>query len=187
MPPVNPIRSETDSSHWRGDATGSSHCDLRFVQNHRRLRVWRKAHDLAIEVRRATRLFPRSGYGSLQSQTTRAAESIALTIVEGCGASTRKEFARYLDVSIKSTTELEEELELARDYGILKPMAWEALTAAAIDVRRMLCGLRAKVLASTERELHAGREHRTGQRPHGKRTDLDSPGGFPERSSGEQP
>ena len=89
------------------------------MQDHRRLRVWQRAHALAIEIRAVTRRFPRSGYGSLQSQMVRAAESVVLNIVEGCGTSSAKEFARFLDVSIKSTSELEAQLELAKDYGVL--------------------------------------------------------------------
>ena len=118
------------------------------MQDQRRLRVWKKAHALAIEVRRATRVFPRTGYGSLQSQMIRAAESIVFNIVEGCGGRSPKEFVRFLDISIKSTSELECQLELAKDYGVLNEHHWQTLTKKTIDVRRMLCGLRAKVLAA---------------------------------------
>ncbi len=121
------------------------------MQDHRRLRVWKKAHALAIEVRRATRLFPRTGYGSLQSQMIRAAESIVFNIVEGCGGRSAKEFARFLDISIKSTSELESQLELSKDYGVLSDHHWQTLTKETVDVRRMLCGLRAKVLAANPR------------------------------------
>jgi four helix bundle protein len=41
----------------------------------------------------------------------RAAESIPFNIVEGCGAHTRKDFARFLDISIKSSLELEAQLQ----------------------------------------------------------------------------
>jgi four helix bundle protein len=121
------------------------------MQDHRRLRVWKKAHTLAIEVRRATREFPRTGYGSLQSQMIRAAESIVFNIVEGCGGRSPKEFARFLDISIKSTSELESQLELAKDYGVLDDRHWQTLTGETVDVRRMLCGLRAKVLTANPR------------------------------------
>jgi four helix bundle protein len=120
------------------------------MQNYHRLLVWKKAHALAIDVRRATRRFPRTGYGSLQSQMIRAAESVVFNIVEGCGARNPKEFARFLDISIKSTSELECQLELARDYGVLDHRDWQTLTTEAVDVRRMLCGLRARVLAAGE-------------------------------------
>jgi four helix bundle protein len=80
---------------------------------------------------------------------TRAAESIAFNIVEGCGANSQREFARFLDIGIRSTTELEYQLELARDYGVLALQEWQTLSVETIDVRRMLSGLRAKVLATT--------------------------------------
>src|SRR3954470_9407968 len=116
------------------------------VQDHRKLRVWSQAQNLAIAVRRATRRFPRSGYGSLQSQITRAAESVVLTIVEGCGAASQREFARFLDMAIKSSRELEAQLELAKDYGVLSNASWLDLTNVTISIRRQLCTLRALVL-----------------------------------------
>jgi four helix bundle protein len=146
---------------------------IEWMQDHRRLRVWKKAHALAIEVRRATRLFPRTGYASLQSQIVRAAESIVINIVEGCGSRSPKDFARFLDISIKSTSELECQLELAKDYGVLKPYLWQRLTREAVDVRRMLCGFRAKVLQPDPNP--SGSKRPNGQRPNGKRTNLDSP------------
>lgn len=118
------------------------------MQDHRRLRVWDKAHTLALAIRRVTRRFPRSGYSSLQSQMTRSAESVVLNIVEGCGSRTPREFARFLDIGIKSTAELEAQLELAKDYGILAERNWKTLSEESIDTRRMLCGLRTKVLAA---------------------------------------
>src|SRR5687767_1853334 len=118
------------------------------MQDFRRLRVWRKAHALVLNVRRATHRFPRTGYASLKGQVTRAAESVPYNIVEGCGSHSEKEFARFLDIGIKSTSELEYQLLLAADYGVLAQESCTALTEEAIDIRRMLCGLRAKVLAS---------------------------------------
>ena len=118
------------------------------MQDHRKLRVWRQAHDLALAIRRASREFPRRGYGSLQAQITRAAESTVFNIAEGCGAASQRELARFLDISIKSTVELEAQLELAKDYGALSACTWMTLAPNVIDVRRMLCGLRSKVLTS---------------------------------------
>lgn len=121
------------------------------VQNYRQLRVLENAHKLAVQVRRATNAFPRSGYAALKAQITTAAESIAFNIVEGCGARSQRDFARFLDISVKSSSELEYQLQLARDYEVLAAAEWQQLTIQTVDVRRMLCGLRAKVLASTLR------------------------------------
>ena len=120
------------------------------MQDYRKLRVWIKAHTHAVNVRRATQRFPRTGYASLKSQITSAAESIAFNIVEGCGSSSLKELARFLDISIKSSSELEYQLVLAKDYGVLSEKAWKELTHVTIDIRRMLCGLRAKILSSAD-------------------------------------
>ena len=120
------------------------------MRDHRRLLIWARSHALAVEVRRATRRFPRAGYGPLQSQTTRAAESVVLNIVEGCGASSPKDFARFLDHSIKSTAELESQLELAKDYGALGSREYRTLTRETVEIRRMICTYRAKVLVTAK-------------------------------------
>ena len=125
------------------------------MQDHRNLRVWRHAHDLALAVRAATRAFPSTGYASLQSQMVRAAESVVFNIAEGCGAGSQKEFARFLGISIKSSFELEAECELARDYGVLSLPAWNDLFNRLVSARRMLFALHKKVLLSP----HAARTH----------------------------
>ena len=78
-----------------------------------------------------------------------AAESIAFNIVEGCGSATSKEFARFLDISIKSACEVEYQLQLAKDCDLLTVHAWSPLSAETVEIRRMLCGLRRKVLNPT--------------------------------------
>ena len=116
------------------------------MQDFRRLVVWARAHQLVLAVRRAARSFPRSERGTLKTQMVSSAESIAFNIVEGSGASRPKEFARFLDISIKSTCELEYQLQLATDADLLAPTVGRPLCAETIEIRRMLCGLRRRVL-----------------------------------------
>ena len=94
---------------------------------------------------------------------TSAAESISFNIVEGCGADSQKDFARFLDIGIKSAMELENQLKLAKDYGLLTTLDWETLSEKTIDVRRMLYGLRKKVRATIPPEA-AGTQKRTTQK-----------------------
>ena len=116
------------------------------MQDYRRLLVWKKAHNHVLNVRDSTNRFPRSGYASLKLQLIKSSESIPFNIVEGCGARTQPEFARFLDVSIKSASETEYQLELARDYSIMTLSEWEMLSGATIEIRKMLCGLRKRVI-----------------------------------------
>jgi four helix bundle protein len=127
------------------------------MQSFRRLAVWRRAHAHTLNVRRATRSFPRRGFSSLTRQVTDAADSVPFNIVEGCGASTQREFARYLDISIKSTMELEYQLQLAHDNNVLATGVWRVLTAETIEIRMMLCGLRRSVLAAAQDEERKAR------------------------------
>lgn len=114
------------------------------MQDFRKLKVWQKAHALALNVRRVSKGFPRSGYATLRSQITRAAESVPSNIVEGCFAASQREFA-HLEISVKSAGELEYHLQLAYDYGVLRNRNWQSLSADTVEVRRMLLGLRKKV------------------------------------------
>lgn len=116
------------------------------MQDYHRLRVWRHAHELAVSVRDATNRFPRTGYADFKSQLTSAAESVAFNIVEGCGTTSQKDFARFLGISVKSTTELQYQISLARDYGVLEASESQTLTKEIVEIRKMLCGLRSKVL-----------------------------------------
>jgi four helix bundle protein len=116
------------------------------VQDYRYLIVWQRAHALAVGIRKATRQRRWSVYGSLRSQLTRAAESVPSNIVEGCYAASEREFARFLDISIKPSGELEYHLLPAGNYGILTPRSWHRLSAETRAVRRMLVALRRRVL-----------------------------------------
>ena len=118
------------------------------MQDYRKLKVWNRAYANAIAIRDASNQFPRTGYQSLRTQMTSAAESVVFNIAEGCGSRSAKDFARFLDISIKSTIELETELKLAKDYRILKIDAWHPISEENETIRKMLCGLRKKVLSS---------------------------------------
>jgi four helix bundle protein len=79
-----------------------------------------------------------------------------LNIVEGCGASSPKDFARFLDIAIKSSSELECQLELAKDYGALPHRHYQQLTTETVQIRRMICGYRAKLVATATSKRPAG-------------------------------
>ncbi len=119
------------------------------MQDFRKLKVWARANDLAPRVRQLTQSFPKRGYGSLRDQINSAAESIPFNIAEGTGSSSQKEFARYLDIAIKSTCELEAELQLVLKYAIVAEPAVTSCCAEVVEVRRMICGLRTRVRASS--------------------------------------
>lgn len=84
--------------------------------------------------------------------------------MDGCGTDSQAELARFLEFSIKSSMELEYQLKLSRDYGILPQPEWEDLTTDTVNARRMLCGFRAKVRASYSESARKNTKRKNGQR-----------------------
>ena len=122
------------------------------MQDFKHMQAWRRAHALAIALHRLARGFSRAGYANLRGQLTRAADSISANIVEGCGAATKKEFARFLDISIKSANETEHHLISARDLDLVSPDEWQKHTAETIEIRKMIYGYRKKILLTIQSE-----------------------------------
>lgn len=80
----------------------------------------------------------------------RAASSIPTNIVEGTGQESGKEFGRFLSIAIKSSSELEYHLTLARDLELITQSDFASLTDQTIEVRRMLYVLRTRVVTSSK-------------------------------------
>jgi four helix bundle protein len=119
------------------------------VSDFKNLKVWRKAHALALNVHRVASQMRGVDNAGLRNQLLRAAMSIPTNIVEGTGQRSGKEFGRFLDIALKSTSELEYHLIIARDIGAISLNDYESSSAQTIEVRKMLYGLRTRVTAST--------------------------------------
>ena len=116
------------------------------MRDYHRLEIWRRAHALAIAIHEAARAMRGNEFANLRSQLTRAADSIAGTIVEGSGAASNREFARYLDMTIKSASETEYHLLSARDRRVLVYRRWRTLSGEAVEIRRMTYAYRKQLL-----------------------------------------
>jgi four helix bundle protein len=111
------------------------------VTDFRKLKVWQKAHLLAMDVHRAAGQIRGPKHASLRSQMTRAAGSVPTNIVEGCGQQSTREYSRFLRIALNSTTELEYHLVTARDLAVVRASDSLTLINQVIEVRKMLYGL----------------------------------------------
>ena len=107
----------------------------------KKLRVWRKAHALALNAERIVAEIQGATHRSLRNQLNRAAMSIPTNIVEGRGKKTDRDFARYLGYALGSACELEYHIMLARDIGAISDTDFNALLRQVVDTKRMLHGL----------------------------------------------
>lgn len=110
-----------------------------------RLKVWRKAFDLAVKLEAAMPVRTGRGIPGLRAQTLRAAASISATICEGCGKESDAELLRFLDMSIGSAKELFNHMLMASAVGLLAPDAYPELEAQREEVVKMLYGFRRSV------------------------------------------
>jgi four helix bundle protein len=111
------------------------------MQNFRKLKVWEKAHALAVAVHALTEEMPRKSNTELIDQLRRAALSVPANIVEGAGSATNKEFARFLKIAFSSANELEYHLQFAADTGVVPQVIFSARQAEVVEIRKMLMGL----------------------------------------------
>lgn len=110
------------------------------MRDFRELKVWQKAHGLTLAVYKATACFPKVELYGLTAQMRRASVSISANISEGAGKNSRADFARFLQISLGSASEVEYELLLARDLGYLDRVGYEKLAEQTVEVKRMLTG-----------------------------------------------
>jgi four helix bundle protein len=111
------------------------------MQDFRALIVWRKSHELALEVYRISRDFPREEQYGLASQMRRCAVSVPSNIAEGCGRGSDADFARFLIIAMGSSSELEYQLLLCKDLGYLETMMHESIQKKVREIKKMLASL----------------------------------------------
>ncbi len=105
------------------------------------LKVWQKAHKMALETHRVACKIRGPGRSGMRTQMIDAALSVPTNIVESRGQRTRREGCRYLRMAVNSSTELEYHLLTAFELKAISRSECEALTTRLVEVRKMLYGL----------------------------------------------
>lgn len=72
------------------------------MRDFRQLRVWEDSHQLALEIYKITKSFPKEELFALTSQIRRASVSIASNIAVGCGRGSNKDYANFLQMALGS-------------------------------------------------------------------------------------
>jgi len=71
----------------------------------------------------------------------RAAVSIGSNISEGCGRTGDRELVRFLHIALGSASELEFQILISGDLGLLTEKQSAQLTASTVQLKRMLASL----------------------------------------------
>lgn len=111
------------------------------MRDFRELDVWRKAHQLVLDIYRATDELPKSEVFGITVQLRRAAISIPTRIAEGCGRDSNPEFASCLHKARAAASEVEYLVLLCRDLGYLPEQKHTQLSSDVVELRKMMTGL----------------------------------------------
>ncbi|MBS0171526.1 MAG: four helix bundle protein [Nitrospira sp.] len=115
------------------------------MRDFKTLNVWKTAHRLTLKVYRVCASFPKDEAYGLVSQMRRASVSIASNIAEGCGRESNLEMARFLSIAAGSASELQYQILLARDLGMLDQGSCADLERNVIEVRKMASSFMTKL------------------------------------------
>lgn len=111
------------------------------IQRFTDLVAWQKAHLAVIEVYKETKLFPKEEIFVLVSQMRRCAISVTSNIAEGFSRRNKREKNQFYYIALGSTTELENQLILAKDLGYLLEKDFIRLMRELDLVEKLLNGL----------------------------------------------
>ena len=101
--------------------------------------VWKKSHDLVLEIYRITKDFPSEEKFGLVSQMRRAAVSIPANIAEGFKRRGVKDKIHFYNISQGSLSELQYYSTLVRDLGF--KINLDKVNNFIIEIGKMLNGL----------------------------------------------
>jgi four helix bundle protein len=115
------------------------------IERFEELIAWQKARILTAEIYKATSNGDFGKDFGLKNQIQRAAVSVMSNVAEGFERARPAEFHQFLSMSKASCAELRSQLYVAFDVGYLDKNQFETLMALALEVARIVGGLRSAV------------------------------------------
>ncbi|PIY94017.1 MAG: four helix bundle protein [Candidatus Levybacteria bacterium CG_4_9_14_3_um_filter_35_16] len=111
------------------------------IQSFTDLNTWKEGHQLVLQIYKVTKNFPRDEQFGLSNQMRRCAVSITSNIAEGFSRKTKKEKAQFFYMALGSTTELQNQLLIARDVDYLNNKDFQNIAEKTVVVSKLINGL----------------------------------------------
>ena len=111
-----------------------------MLKHFKELKVWRKSCELSLKLYKLTSTFPKEERFGLTSQIRRSAVSIPSNTAEGYGRKTTADYVRMLYIAYGSICELETQIRLSGDLGLVEIKELGIAKQEIAEVERMLMG-----------------------------------------------
>lgn len=105
------------------------------------LHAWQEGHKLVLMIYTSTKNFPREELFALTNQIRRAVVSITSNIAEGFSRKSYREKIQFYAIALGSTTEVQNQLEIAKDIHYIKEKEYLELANQTVIVHKLLNGL----------------------------------------------
>ncbi|MDD3078893.1 MAG: four helix bundle protein [Paludibacter sp.] len=115
------------------------------MHNFKKLDIWIKSMTLVTEIYKLTTTFLNHEKFGLISQIQRSAVSMPTNIAEGSAKSSNKDFARFLEISIGSSFELETEMLIALNLGYIDSVKYHEIQNNISEIQKMIIGFKNKL------------------------------------------
>lgn len=111
------------------------------MRDFRKYEVWQDGVNLSIEIYRLTELFPKQEAYALANQLQRAIVSIPSNIAEGSSRESEFDFARFLEIALGSTYEVETQIQIAYQLSYITKDQLENLLQKLQSLEKRLANL----------------------------------------------
>ena len=115
--------------------------EVQKIKSFTDLDTWKEAHKLVLMIYKTTKTFPKEELFGLTSQMRRAAVSITSNIAEGFSRQSYSEKIQFYSIAQGSTTELQNQLLIAKDVGYLTQKDFDEIASQSVIVHKLLNGL----------------------------------------------
>ncbi len=105
------------------------------------LNAWKEGYKLVLEIYKITKEFPKEEVYGLTSQLRRCAISITSNIAEGFSRHSFKDKANFYSMALGSTTELQNQILVAKDVGYMMQEKFSQIANQTIVVHKLVNGL----------------------------------------------
>jgi len=114
---------------------------METIKHFKELKVWQKGIEIVKDIYEITKLFPKEEMYGLTSQMRRSAISIPSNIAEGFKRYHTKEYKQFLYIALGSIAELETQIVIAKEVGLLEDLMMDAMNEKLDHTSKMLSSL----------------------------------------------
>lgn len=112
---------------------------------HKKMDVWKNSMELAAEIYKVTKNFPKEELYGLTSQLRRAAVSVPSNLAEGAARTGPREFLQFINIAQGSLSEIDTQIELSNMLNFIDNKTFNDIQKRLIRISKQLYGLKRSI------------------------------------------